>query len=604
MGQSTVIATAFTAIMFVAGVSILLMTSVSSFDTLAGVISDQSQQNDVFLHERVEFGFWTLDGSNILRVNITNTGDTTIMLNDIKNADLLVSLNNGSETTRWVGLDPTQKGWLASWDQRVKLTIDSNDIESGLSEFPVLIYLSTSSGRNSDDVSFVFDELQNDANRLKIAITTSDGVSQCYVEVEEWDDANEEAWLWIKAPSINSASDTDLYLYYDASHADNTAYVGDPNSSPAEAVWGNEFRLVTHMRDDPDTSHIRDSTDFDNDGTKVAAGEPVVTTSGNVSDAQDFDGSNDYVDLGSDASLDLRSSNFTVEAWIYPTTQTTRWPTIYAVGTWEISLGIGQDSNTDKLEVWVDDATAYASDSDVTYDAWNYVVLSWNGSRYNFFIDGVADGSRSGSAYPDTGTTYIGGISGEGQSYLSGIIDEVRTSNTSRTSSWVKASYESGKDDLVDFGSEELTSDQNGSSTDYWLINRVFFRGSEGDLMNPMELSDPVHGGWDPLETIEVFVNLVEVDPTFKYLTFVTPNGVQAHSSLSVDLDYGRATIAAGKSTVTVSHDLGRIPVNIQLTAGGAINQEFWARDWTDTTFVIEVENNQPDDIVFFWQVR
>ena len=57
MGQSTVIATAFTAIMFVAGISILLMTSVSTFDTLAGAINDQSQKNDILLHEKIEFGF-------------------------------------------------------------------------------------------------------------------------------------------------------------------------------------------------------------------------------------------------------------------------------------------------------------------------------------------------------------------------------------------------------------------------------------------------------------------------------------------------------------------------------------------------------------------
>ena len=161
------------------------------------------------------------------------------------------------------------------------------------------------------------------------------------------------------------------------------------------------------------------------------------------------------MDLGSDASLDLRSENFTVEAWIYPTTQTVGWPTFYIVGVWELSFGIGQDSNTDKLEVWVDDNTSYASDSDVTYNKWNYVVLSWNGSHYNFYIDGEADASRSGSSYPDTGILYIGGIPGQASSFYNGTIDEFRTSNTSRSISWIKASYESERDSLVDFEGEE-----------------------------------------------------------------------------------------------------------------------------------------------------
>ena len=146
--------------------------------------------------------------------------------------------------------------------------------------------------------------------------------------------------------------------------------------------------------------------------------------------------------------------------------------------------------------------------------------------------------------------------------------------------------------------------DQDASSGDYWMINRVFFRDSEGDLMNPMELTDPIHGGWDPLETIEISVNLVEADPTFKYLTFITANGVQAHSSLTVDLDYGKVTLLAGNPNVTVYHDLGRVPVNIQLTAASNITSGYWAESWTNTSFVIRIATNPPQNTDFFWEVR
>lgn len=609
MGQSTVIATAFTAIMFVAGVSLLLMTTVSSFDTLSGVISDQSQQNDILLHEMMEFGSSSLDDSNILRVNITNTGDTSVMLTDFENADLLVSINNGSETTRWVDFDSTQKGWLAGWDQRVKITVDQNDVDGALSDFPVLVHLSTSSGRNNDDISFIFDELGSNANRMKIAVTTSDGTTQCYVEIEEWSNANEEAWIWVKVPSITSTSDTDLYLYYDIDHPNNSIYVGDPNSSPAENVWGNDFSLVTHMRDDPDTSHIRDSSDYDNDGTKSAAGEPVVATAGRISDAQSFDDSDVYIDLGTDYSLDLRSTDFTIEAWIRPSSQTSDWPIIYVVGDWELSLGIGQDSNRDKLEVWIDDNDIYASDSNVIYNQWNYVVLSWDGSQFQFYMDGDPDGSSSGSIYTLTDNTYIGGVPGDASSRYIGLIDEVRTSHTARPAAWIKASYEASVDDLLDFGGEETTSDQGGSSSDYFLVNRVFFRGAEGDLVNQMKVSDPVHGAWDSLETIELFINVIDLDPTIKYLSFITPNGVQANTAIIatddyVTMDYGNVTILSTETFVTVNHDLARVPVNIQLTAGGTYEDFMWVRDWTSTSFVIELTNTPDVDTVFFWQVR
>ena len=207
--------------------------------------------------------------------------------------------------------------WLEGWNRRIELTIDSGDIDVALADFPVLVYLSASSGRNGDDVSAVFDELTSDGNRKKIAVTTSDGVTQCYVEIEKWDDASEKAWLWVKVPSVASGSDTDLYLYFDAGHADNTAFVGDTNSTPAETVWDSNFKFVCHMRDDPDTSSVRDSTNNNNDGAKVAAGAPAITPNGKIDGAQDFDGTDDVVKIANAASLNFGSeTGFTLSCWL------------------------------------------------------------------------------------------------------------------------------------------------------------------------------------------------------------------------------------------------------------------------------------------------
>ena len=48
--------------------------------------------------------------------------------------------------------------------------------------------------------------------------------TQCDVEIESW---NTQAYLWVKVPTINAGAATVLYLYYDATQPDNTAYVGD-----------------------------------------------------------------------------------------------------------------------------------------------------------------------------------------------------------------------------------------------------------------------------------------------------------------------------------------------------------------------------------------
>jgi len=106
--------------------------------------------------------------------------------------------NTGYNYRRQVSISQNEADWLGGWSNRFKIIVDSDDISSVLTDFPLLIYLSSSSGLANNDVSFVFDELQSDFNRKKIAITTSNGLDQCYVEIERWDDLNEQAWLWVK----------------------------------------------------------------------------------------------------------------------------------------------------------------------------------------------------------------------------------------------------------------------------------------------------------------------------------------------------------------------------------------------------------------------
>lgn len=108
MGQSTVVATAFTAIMFVAGVSILIMSTVSSFGTLSQAITNQVDQTDLVLSERIEFGTWEEIDPSTIQINVTNIGSTSIMLNDFRTMDMILSYNDGiKDQTEWIIFDQT-----------------------------------------------------------------------------------------------------------------------------------------------------------------------------------------------------------------------------------------------------------------------------------------------------------------------------------------------------------------------------------------------------------------------------------------------------------------------------------------------------------------
>jgi len=141
--------------------------------------------------------------------------------------------------------------WLDGWAYRIKITIDKDQIDADLTNFPVPISLSQSAGQDNYDVSYIFDELTSDANRKKIAVATSDGETQCYVEIEDWADTNEKAWLHVNVPFISSSTDTVLYLYYDSSHTTNSGFVGDPGNPIVQNVWNSDFKRVWHLSQDP-----------------------------------------------------------------------------------------------------------------------------------------------------------------------------------------------------------------------------------------------------------------------------------------------------------------------------------------------------------------
>jgi hypothetical protein len=158
------------------------------------------------------------------------------------------------------------EGWLAGWTNRVAVTIDHTKINSTLNNFPVLINLGTSTGINKADTSYVL--TSTGSNSKKIAVTTSDGTTQCFVEVAKWDVTNNDGRLWVLVPEVSNLTDTVLYLYYDNNQADNTAYVGDTGSIPGQQVWSNGFVAVYHFGQQGigTPGEIIDSTSHQNNG--------------------------------------------------------------------------------------------------------------------------------------------------------------------------------------------------------------------------------------------------------------------------------------------------------------------------------------------------
>ena len=422
-----------------------------------------------------EFDFWEVEAPTVTTQAVSSIAPTTATGNGN-----ITTTGGEDASAQGVCYNKTSPTGLPGWANRIKLTIDHTKIDATLTHFPVLLYLSAASGIGDVDASCVFDELTSDANRKKIAVTKADGTTELKVEIEKWDDTNEKAWLHasLAAWEISSTVDTVLYLYYDSTHADNTDYVGDTNSEVAEGVWDANFKAVYHMADGASTSAIYDSTSNDNDGTKKGAAEPAVTTSGKVANAQNFDGSDDFINIGTMGTYGA-GGEFTFSTWVKSSVVDTTQDLAGALNTGSVtafmpaSLNRNKDGNVSqgRIRVFLRDednhwiTAAVQTDTGITDGDWHHLLVTAKGSTntVTIYVDGVAQTVESDTqTTPDNFANYgfgmmLGGANSRGTlaNPLLGIMDEPRFSSTIRVAAWAAATYDSLWDNLITFGTEE-----------------------------------------------------------------------------------------------------------------------------------------------------
>ena len=379
------------------------------------------------------------------------------------------------------------EGWLSGWNNRIKLIIDHTRIEAPLSNFPVLVHLSQSSGIKGTDVSPVFYELETSENRKKIAFTTGDGITQCYAEIEKWDVNSKQAVIWVKMPFISDQLDTIFYLYYDRHQNDNSSMVGDTGSDPAQKVWDSYFTLVMHMAESGNgiEGEFKDSSAKGHNGTGGGSNpervpNPIESKIGN---GQLFDGVDDYIEVPDrdDFSPPI-SGSLTISAWISPavldfnnSTEFIRWmgkgkSSIGHVQEWHFVM-YNQNGNDrpQRISFYLyspagGDGSGSYTQVPVEMNQWVYITGKVD-NRYTYmYRDGCLTGKddwvsygirpKDGSEPVRIGTQYLG----TPYDWWNGRIDEVRISVTARSDAWIKASYYSEDDNLIIF---EVPGDQS-----------------------------------------------------------------------------------------------------------------------------------------------
>lgn len=273
----------------------------------------------------------------------------------------------------------------------------------------------------------------------------------------------------VKVPSVSSATDTEVYVYYKNSAASNQENV--------TGVWDSTFIGVYHFAFTPTTGTMRDVTTNGRHATMKSSGvsavllpKPLVTTK-HLNTMLDFDGSADYLDLGTQHNF-AGLSGLIVEALLNHDgggADTVEFPIFSAWISGDVStagvLFRLEPGASYTPEVFVirqtDTQLGGQSGGAVSAGAIHHIAMRYDSTDLRAYIDGTLDGSpiAGGSAMDATASaTATMGLALD--DYFNGKIDEVRIHNAARTAGWITASANNLKNvaTFLTIGSEEEPS--------------------------------------------------------------------------------------------------------------------------------------------------
>lgn len=235
--------------------------------------------------------------------------------------------------------------------------------------------------------------------------------------------------------------------------------------------------------------NAKDLSRTGNNGTVNGATREVAGRGG--LQASSFDGSDDYINAGDSSGLSALNQ-FTISSWI----RLRELPSVdgsnAAVATkWHGSGGARENimrinAGSDVIQFYLADESSgtvsnWSSNSSLAAERWYHLLVTYDGSELNFYIDGVLDVSRTASvSVQDTTAPFqIGARNEDSADYFNGDICDVRVYNRVLSLNEIQTLYEWGSIDIATPpGSEgggisywKLDEDSGSTAADEWGSN-------------------------------------------------------------------------------------------------------------------------------------
>ncbi|MHA1913417.1 MAG: DUF2341 domain-containing protein [Promethearchaeota archaeon] len=318
-------------------------------------------------------------------------------------------------------------------------TIDHTKINGSGSHvnFPLLISII------DDDLRY---DVQDDGDDIAFSIEGKWLDHQIELFNQSYSGTHAQLVVWVRIPFLSTSFDTNLTMYYG-----NSTMTSRQN--PID-VWNSDYAGVWHLNEDPSgiPPQIDDSTIPASDGISYGTMTSSDQVSGMIGEALDFDGSNDYIEIGNPSEMQITGA-ITVQTWFKADFVGNDYLVAKHGGVgfrgWDVSFDPGTSPDGWLMFRYSPDGstiitTGYEA---VSANQWYHVVAVFKPNDYSkLFLDGIEVAIDTTGIPPSMNDpalplriarrSDIGGTS-----YVKGIIDEVRISTLARSNDWIITEY-------------------------------------------------------------------------------------------------------------------------------------------------------------------
>jgi hypothetical protein len=149
--------------------------------------------------------------------------------------------------------------------------------------------------------------------------------------------------------------------------------------------------------------------------------------------AMAFDGTGDVIGLPANSAF-LLNGDYTIELWVYPSTQVQSYPCIFANSDYGVAenmmLYFSHSSNANKYSFYIGSSVFILTGTIAPgFNAWNHVAIVKSGTKISLYVNGVLDvsGTYSSTLYTSNPTFFIGNESSTRTiTWFTGYIDDFR----------------------------------------------------------------------------------------------------------------------------------------------------------------------------------